>query len=595
MATWTPSSSPAVPSEQDLAPPQRPPRFWLPVAILTLFWIAFFVVGALEKPYFYGFLYGMGAAGLLVLVFSIWWWTNRRIKLSDRALGCILVVGLGVLIAPLCHRSIWFALATLGLPIVLTTWTAWLVLAKRFGISRIRLGALAVVALSWGSFTLIRMDGVDANLRADMNWRWKPTAEEQFLAERARGDGVGAATHTSLGAPSTLTLSPGDWAEFRGTGRDGVISGVAIATDWQASPPKLVWRHRVGPSWSSVIVIGNQLFTQEQRGDVETVVCYQASTGQEVWVHQDQARFWEGVSGAGPRATPTFSNGRIYTLGGTGILNCLDAASGERYWSHDLSAEAGAKAPMWGFSASPLVVDGIVIVYAGGEGDNGLLAYKAESGDLAWVAPAGHGSYSSPQLTTIAGTRQCLMLSEDGLTSVDPLNGTTLWKSGLAIPGAPRVVQPHVVGDSQLVVGTLYGPGTALIDVTRDTDGWKATQFWATTQLKPEFPDFVVHQGHVYGFDIGVFCCIDLATGKRCWKEGRYGRGQVMLLADQSVLLVISETGEAVLLAANPERHEELARFHAIEGKTWNHPVIAHGRMYVRNAEEMACYELRLK
>src|SRR6516225_7889715 len=100
MATWTPSSSPAVPSEQDLAPPQRPPRFWLPVAILTLFWIAFFVVGALEKPYFYGFLYGMGAAGLLALVFSIWWWTNRRIKLSDRALGCILVVGLGVLIAP---------------------------------------------------------------------------------------------------------------------------------------------------------------------------------------------------------------------------------------------------------------------------------------------------------------------------------------------------------------------------------------------------------------------------------------------------------------------------------------------------------------
>jgi outer membrane protein assembly factor BamB len=594
MATETPSSSPAVPSEPDLAQPHRPPRFWPAVVILTLFWIAFFVVGALDKPYFYGFLYSMGAAGLLVLVFSIWWWTNRRIKFSDRVFGFILVVGLGVLVAPFCHRSIWFSLPTLGLPIVLTTWIAWLVLAKGFGISRTRLGALAVVALTWGSFTLIRMDGVNADLQANLNWRWKPTAEEQFLAERARGDGA-RGLHNSLGAASALTLSPGDWAEFRGSGRDGVIPGVAISTDWQASPPRLLWRHRVGPSWSSVIVIGDHLFTQEQRGEVETVVCYQASTGQEVWVHEDQTRFWEGVSGAGPRATPTFSNGRIYTMGGTGILNCLDAASGERYWSHDIAADAGAKTPLWGFSASPLVVDGIVVAYAGGEGDNGLLAYKAESGDRAWAVSAGQGSYSSPQLTTIAGTKQCLMLSEDGLTSVDPLTGTTLWKSGLAMPGAPRVVQPHLVSDTRLVVGTLYGPGTALIDVTREADGWKATQVWATTQLKPEFPDFVVHQGHVYGFDIGVFCCIDLATGKRCWKEGRYGRGQVMLLADQGALLVISETGEAILLAANPERHEELARFRALEGKTWNHPVIAHGRMYVRNAEEMACYELPLK
>jgi outer membrane protein assembly factor BamB len=156
-------------------------------------------------------------------------------------------------------------------------------------------------------------------------------------------------------------------------------------------------------------------------------------------------------------------------------------------------------------------------------------------------------------------------------------------------------VQPHLIGETQLVVGTLSGLGVSKIDVTPDGPAWKVNQLWETTQMKPEFPDYVVHQGHVYGFDVSLFCCIDAATGKRCWKAGRYGRGQVMLLADQSLLLVLSETGEAVLLTANPERHEVLGRFRALEGKTWNHPVIAHGRLYVRNAEEMACYELGTK
>jgi outer membrane protein assembly factor BamB len=344
-----------------------------------------------------------------------------------------------------------------------------------------------------------------------------------------------------------------------------------------------------------VIVVGGRLFTQEQRGERgerEAVVCYDAGTGKELWAHEDAARFEDTVSGPGPRATPTFADGRLYTLGGTGILNCLDAASGKRHWSHDLMAETGAPLPMWGFCCSPVVAEGKVIVFAGGKGGQTLLAFDAESGQRAWTAPAGEGSYSSPQLATLAGERQCLFLSDEGLTAVDPAAGTLLWKHGLAMPGAPRTAQPHAVGGSQLLVGSLAGSGVAQIEVTRDGDTWKPVDLWASTDLKPEFPDLVVHQGHAYGFDVSIFCCIDLATGKRCWRAGRYGRGQVILLADQGLLLVLSETGEAVLLAANPRRHEELGRFRALNGKTWNHPVLVRGRLYARNAEEMACYEL---
>src|SRR5262249_27629820 len=152
----------------------------------------------------------------------------------------------------------------------------------------------------------------------------------------------------------------------------------------------------------------------------------------------------------------------------------------------------GAKTPMWGFSGSPLVVDGVVIVFAGGEGDKNLLAYRPETGEPAWTARTSPGSYSSPQLATIGGRRQCLLLGERGLTAVDPATGAVLWEHGWAMPGAPRAVQAHLVGESRLVAGTLAGPGVAMIDVTRDGESWKVSEVWTTTQMKPEFPDFVV-------------------------------------------------------------------------------------------------------
>jgi hypothetical protein len=555
-----------------------------------MFWAANLVVGAFEKPYFYAWIYSMAAPALLLLCFSIWWWTNRRIRLADRIYGCVLVVAGGAVVAPFCHPSIWFGLLTEGLPRALTVLMLWMLLVNWTGFAWNRLGLFVVTALTWGYFTLIRVDGLNADLQAKMSWRWDPTAEDLFLAQKAGAQQEEPVSDTDN--QPALSLSIGDWSAFRGPDRDGVIPGVRIATDWETAPPRLLWRQRVGPGWSSVIVIGDRLYTQEQRGEQETVVCYEASTGKELWVHADTCRFSETVSQAGPRATPTFANGRIFALGAKGILNCLDARTGKRFWHHDLTSEASATVPLWGYSGSPLVFGDKVIVFAGGQSDRNLLAYDTTSGALAWTAPASQGSYASPQLATLGGRPHCLQLGDHGLTAVDPATGNVLWQHGWVMPGAPRSLQAHRIGESRLVVGTLMSPGVSLIDVAREGDQWKISEVWSTSRMQPEFPDFVVHRGYAYGLDGAVFCCLDLATGKRCWKEGRYGRGQVMLLPDQSLLLVIAEDGEAVLLAADPEQHQELGRFRALAGKTWNHPVIAHGRLYVRNAEEMACYEL---
>ncbi len=574
--------------------PTRPsgmPRLGFLAGLVAVYWLLYFVVGSIEKPYFASFIYGLASALVFAICFFTWWWRNRAITRSEKILGFILIVGVGFVAGKSTDVTLnFFPLCVAGLPLVVALVLGWLFLVKRALLPSHWLGFAAVVALGWGSFDLIRMDGFDSTLKTHISWRWTPTAEQRFLAQKA----AGAQAEGDVKA-SALHTDATTWTAFRGPDRDGVMHGTHVPTDWSATPPQQLWKHAVGPAWSSVIVIGDRLYTQEQRGPVESVVCYDAATGQQIWAHEDTTRFDEAVSGAGPRATPTFADGRIYAFGATGILNCLDAQTGKLVWSRDTKNDSQGKPPMWGLSSSPLVVDQNVIVYGGGEADKGLVAYHCDTGNLAWTAPAGQQSYSSPQITTIAGVRQCLMFHDFGLTSVDPATGKKLWEAGLVMKGTPRSGQPHLVDDNKLAVAVLDGPGVSLISVTKEGEQWKVSPVWASKDLKPEFPDFVVHDGNAYGFDGSIFCCLNLATGKRSWKDGRFGRGQVILLADQGLLLVVSESGEAILQAADVQARKELGRFQAVNGKTWNGPVIANGRLYLRNAEEMACYELEPK
>jgi outer membrane protein assembly factor BamB len=309
------------------------------------------------------------------------------------------------------------------------------------------------------------------------------------------------------------------------------------------------------------------------------------------------------VSGAGPRATPTFSGGKLYTQGARGRLNCLDAATGEPVWSRDILADANPGAdklpkdqqpapPVWGFSSSPLVTQGEVIVFAGGKDGRGVLAYDAATGEPKWHGGKGTHGYSSPQLATLEGIKQVLMVSDYGLESFDPQTGKLLWDHDWTVQEIFRVCQPHLLAGGRIVLGTPMDGGTRLLSVARSGDGWKVAEEWTADNFKPYFNDVVSHNGYLYGFDGDHFTCRDLATGNRKWKKGRYGHGQVLLAADQGLLIVISEKGELVLVEANSEKLVERGKLKALSGKSWNHPVIAGNKLLVRNAEEMACYDL---
>lgn len=578
---------------------QRQLRLAIPLTLVALYWIAFFGFNFLELATFQVFLYRVMATLALIVTFTLWWLFNRGMSWGEKfAIPIVAAGGFGLAFlirSPELELKPVVSVLMFILAVAMTLATLWMFVARHAIPASRRRGLIAIGLLMWAPIALIRTSGMSGGGPPEMHWRWTPSAEEEFLAARQQQKAATVGRAAKLAEP--IVADESDWTAFRGPNRDAVLHGIKLSTNWEKSPPQELWRQRIGPGWSSITAVGNLLFTQEQRGDVEAVIAFDAATGKEVWSHEDKTRFSEELGGDGPRATPTFADGCVYTLGATGVLNCLDAADGSLVWTRNIADDSGARIPEWGFTSSPLVVDGRVIVFAGGADDQSLLAYDSETGDPAWNVASGGHSYSSPQLASFGGVQQVLYLSDKEFTAADPATGKKIWgfPASHVRTGMPAT-QPHLISPKQVMIAFSEAGGTMLLDVAPGAEGkeWSVEPKWQSRDLKPYFNDYVRYEDAVYGFDGNIFACVDLKTGKRHWKKGRYGAGQVLLLADQGFLLVLSEQGEVILVEANPEELKEVARFQAIEGKTWNHPTIVGNRLYVRNAEEIACYELKL-
>jgi len=449
--------------------------------------------------------------------------------------------------------------------------------------------ALLLAAAGFGFSVLLRNDGMNGEYQLTLHWRWAPTAEAQMLAARTTSAAVPKPNMPSSG--TNLALANPEWPGFRGADRSGSCHGPMIATNWSEHRPKQLWKVPVGPGWSSFAVAGNLLFTQEQRGPMETVVCYDAATGREIWNHQYEARLEDPMGGPGPRATPTLANGGLFVTGATGMFLRLNLATGDVVWQKDLKEVARREAPMWGFAGSPLVIGSNAIVWAGGKDGKGLLAFDVETGALRWSAATGDHTYASPQLNTIAGEELVLMLSNDGLVLVEPATGKVRLNCEWKFSGY-RALQPRVVGDDTVLLGTPMNIGTRAIRITKVNGELAAEELWTSRNLKPDFSDMVTYQGYIYGNDGGFLTCLDLKTGDRMWKGGRYGKGQLLLLENASLVLVAAEDGQVHLVRADPKEFVEVDSFKALEGKTWNHPVVVGDKLYVRNSQEAAGFQL---
>lgn len=566
-------------------------RIWIPILIIAITLTVMALPMLLDNASETLMMVSVMGPVLSCLLALLWWVAISRARWTERIFGLLGIVAIYVGVAFVSDRSMVdpVPMMKLTIPVGIGLFTLGAILCSKVLSFKRTMIALVMAAIGVGFSGLLRNEGMSSDTTMALKWRWTPTAEQQ-LVEAKKSQTPIALEGDSLELDAAI--ADPEWSEFRGPNRDGRYLGPPISTDWQ-SDPELIWKIPVGPGWSSFSIAGELLYTQEQRGDSEAVVCYEASSGHEIWAHQIDARFEESIGGPGPRATPTIANGSLYAHGATGNVVRLDPKTGAEVWRKNISEIADRDPPTWGFSSSPLVINSLVIVHAGGKNDKGTIALDSETGEVKWTTAAGDHSYVSPQLATILGNQYVLMLTNVGLNILNPDDGSDVlnyeWKTS-----GYRSLQPLVINGDSIILPTGLGTGTRRIQVKSEDGKLTATETWTKPRFAPDFNDMVLFQGHLYGFTGMIFACFDATTGEQKWKGGRYGKGQVLLAENSGALIVLSEKGDVVLLKADPTSHQELAKFKAIEGKTWAHPVLVGDRLYVRNAEEAACYRLPL-
>jgi outer membrane protein assembly factor BamB len=380
------------------------------------------------------------------------------------------------------------------------------------------------------------------------------------------------------------------WTDFRGTNREGHYTEGPILTSFPSEGPERLWRQPIGAGYASFVIANSRAFTIEQRRNREVVAAYDIMTGRELWTHGWPALFSEVMGGDGPRATPVWDSGRVYALGAAGDLVVLEADSGKRVWSKNILKENNAENIHWGMSNAPLIVEEKVIVTPGGANGRSVVAYNKDSGQRIWSSLDDRAAYTSPMLMTLAGRPQIVLATATRVVGLSVDDGKLLWEFPWVTMQGINSAQPIATDANHLFVSAGYDHGSVLLEISPADNGFAARPVWESRSLKNRFNSSVLFENHIYGFDEGIFACIDARTGERKWKGGRYGYGQALLAGGH--ILVLTETGDVVLLKATPESHQEIASFPAIEGKTWNHPAIAGGILLVRNAREMAAYRI---
>jgi outer membrane protein assembly factor BamB len=390
-------------------------------------------------------------------------------------------------------------------------------------------------------------------------------------------------------APAPAVRAP--WPSYRGANRDGIYDQTAINTAWPSNGLPELWRQKVGGGYASMVVAQGLVYTIEQRRDQEVTAAYDLNTGIQRWEHSWPGHFVEGMGGNGPRATPVWDKGTLYSLGAQGELRALDGSNGELRWKTNILQDAEASNLTWGMSGSPLVTDGKLIVFPGGRSGKSVIAYDVTDGSIVWTSQSDKAGYASPQLATLAGMRQVLFFSGTRIVGLDISGGSLLWEHPWATNNDINSAQPIQIDDDHLWLSSSYGHGAGLLKIVERGGSLTVKTVWEKNTLRNKFNSSVLYEGHIYGLDDSILACIDVQTGERKWKGGRYGYGQILLAGDH--IIVLTESGEVVLVKATPEGHEEIAMFSALEGKTWNVPAVADGILLVRNQTEMAAYNLK--
>jgi len=564
------------------------PYLWSRVVVTCMF-LDFSIMDApygLDRP-------GLGGFALLTLAVAALMYRldarGRLLRLRWRSVVVLLVIWVSIVapsivlitstLLPLAERIQFVPVYVLS-----TLWMLWFWIMPTTALRRTaRWGVFAFLLFCVSALpVLITFDGFGGDERVIAGWRFAVGESLPTTDVATQGAAFDAAQTDIAEVPS--------FPQFLGPSRTGVVTGMNLSHDLKTHPPRERWRCRIGQGWGVFATQANRAVTQERRGKKEMVICYDILTGRRLWTHADNVTF-HNAFGDGPRATPTIADGRVYTVGAAGQLNCLELATGKRVWTVNILEDNQAENLFYGQCCSPLVVDDLVIVSPGGGNGKSLVAYAKDTGKAVWHSGNEIGAYASPSLMTIAGARQVVMPSERGISAYDPETGSVLWTHPWQTYQERVCTQPIQVapGDNRVLVS--FVRGCFLIELTKaGGESFVVKQLWESRGLRTKFSSAVIRGEYAYGLDNGTLVCIDLADGTQKWREGRYGHGQV-LLAD-GLLIIQAEKGEVAFVEASPEAYSELYRMKALSSKTWNHPALTGRFLLVRNDHEAVCHEL---
>jgi hypothetical protein len=397
-----------------------------------------------------------------------------------------------------------------------------------------------------------------------------------------------------------LPTAPGEWPQWRGPRRDGVSAETGWLKDWPPQGPKVLWQVEGGDGYSALAVAGGRVYTlvrEKPEREQEAVLCLDAESGAEKWRYAYPCSYrhrW----GNGPRSTPAVDGPYVYTVGATGIFHCLEAATGRVVWSHDLLKEFEAPNLQWGTAFSPLVEGDLVFTMSGGPDGNSLAAFDKRSGGLKWKALDDPAGYSSPIAVTAAGVRQVVFFTGKNLVGVSPQDGKLYWSYPWETKDGVNAATPISWGD-YLFISSGYGKGCALLKVEKDgADGLQVKRVYENNLMRNHFSGCVLYKEHLYGFtDPGILTCMEFRTGvcdpsaRRGWQQRGFGKGSLM--AADGHLIILGEEGRLALAEATPEGYREKASCRIFHDRSWTVPVLADGRLYLRDQQQIVCLDLR--
>ena len=391
-----------------------------------------------------------------------------------------------------------------------------------------------------------------------------------------------------LQAPLTFAQVSESWTQFRGPSRSGISTENITDSQISDPAPELVWKKNIGCAFSEITLAGDQLYTMlsektDSLSGWEYMAAFDAKTGEEIWRNQVDSIFIDPDDfGDGPRSTPLIGENTIFSFSSYGKLTAHSKSDGKQLWQVDFMKEFGSTLPRWGFSSSPVLVDGVLIMEAGGTESRAFVAFDQNTGKLLWAKGKGNASYCSPLVAEMDGQTQIIFANQKTLSSYNS-KGETLWTYTMKINGPTAM--PTLIDSNKIFICTVRSSGFEIVKVKNDT----VSEVLQAPTMKNDYSSTLYYDSHLYGFNVAALQCISAETGEKKWTKRGFGKGSLILVGDK--LLVLSDKGLLIQVKADPTAYTEQRRFQAIKGKSWTAPSFVNGKIYLRNQTEMACYK----